>query len=141
MSNCITLYNHIVVFNNDEIDIAKLFDIIQALPLEVGSFPKTAEETHQYYCWWFLNSLNVKFNKSKPQIFDINEVDQKPKYDSVTVKFGHGRSSHTWRDFRGLLNNVIKPLIKNEKEHIFIVTDEGAPGKFSMPVIFGRIFE
>jgi hypothetical protein len=116
MSNCIEIRRSEAVFKSTEIDIPKLkalVDSVRGVKEYPGSNPKTDEELRQYYAWWWLNDKNVVFGN-----------------DFVVIGFG-GASAHTWRDFHGLLEVIIKPLMKKSKTHVFLMEDEGFPGWFN----------
>lgn len=116
MSNCIWLGNNVVKFHPWEIDRDKLKSILDNLPKECpDGINLTLESVIGYYAWWFLKENTI---------FQKNGI--------VKIRFGEGRSTHTWRDFRGLVNQVIKPLMLCPKIHTFIAKDDGWPGRFQI---------
>lgn len=124
MSNCISLSNESVFFKKDEIDLLKLKEVLDATPhtlAECEVLDKT-DKGWRAFCWWFLK------DNTHIALGDTGAV----------IKFGEGRSSHTWRDFRGIVNHVIKPLMLKNKVHVFQVEDEGFPGWGDLPIIFGQ---
>lgn len=107
MSNCIEIKNCAVTFAADEIDIPKLKADIE----EKKDGPPFIDSEHgsgtmNNMVYWFLNDYNVSF-----------------KEDSVTIRFGAGRSSHTNRDFRGIINYLSDFMLKS-KSHTFTIYDE-----------------
>lgn len=104
MSNCIDIVRGgEVTFFFDEIDIPA-FKSLVASSRDVGFGNMTPEEVKIYYAWWFLDHAEV--------------TDA-----SVTIRFGHGRSGHTNRDFKGTIK-VLSGFMKKKKFHTFFITDE-----------------
>jgi len=126
MSNCLDLYNSEVIFTNEDIDLKKLCEYIRSSKTEIV-FPEP-EEYIRYHCWWFLvEGRNVIIREK-------NSVIQ-----HIKINFGHGRSSHTWRDFRGLILTVFNPLMKRKKRHFFVFEDKDMQtGRFRRGVTFGE---
>jgi hypothetical protein len=87
VSNCIEITNRAVkVFNNRDIDV----NALRALVASVCDLPDAPKSGDGYIAWWFLSTAD----------FD--------SAGNVSVVFGQGRSSHTWRDFRGTLGVLAK---------------------------------
>lgn len=124
MSNCINIYNNVVKFSYLDIDIPRFHAFLTSLPAECPNYDGSEETGKVINAWWFL-AENTAIEAGK----------------SVTIRFGEGRSSHTGRDFRGLINGVLKDFMLREKEHTFILTDEydGFRTRFRTPVVFGRV--
>lgn len=126
MSNCIFLRNNVVVFTAEDIDIprfnAYMSLIPQARPAELPNMTQEQQVEHwnMLSAWWYL-ATNVTIN-----------------VDMVTIRFGEGRSGHTWRDFRGLRNCILLPFMKRPVSHIFRCSDEDSNGRwYDLPVTFG----
>jgi hypothetical protein len=125
LSNCIDiLKGDEVVFLADEIDIKgfeRLVNNAKDLIHEAGKSGNdfTQEELSSNMAWWFLQKNS-----------DICD-------EGVVIRFGHGRSTHTNRDFKGVIQTLI-PLIKRVKRHKFQITDEfdGHRQRFWMTVEF-----
>ena len=117
MSNCIDLRDNVVRFTSADIDIDALFALLAKVP---DALPQgdTGELTT---AWWYLKTCTVLMGDG-----------------TVHIAFGQGRSSHTWRDFHGLVNRVINPLMKRRKSHTFKVRDEDARGFGRWTVTFGE---
>lgn len=118
MSNCISLRNNEVFFSKEEINLPKLKALLDSVPDDYKEASDKGGDIET--AWWFL---------SKNTVLDDN---------GAIITFGEGNSTHTWRDFRGLVNSVLKPLMLKEKTHTFRAHDEGFPGWGSLIVIFGR---
>jgi hypothetical protein len=105
VSNCVEIVrNADVIFTSEDLNISALkADILQYGHSE--SPPDPRECPVAFYCYWFL-ARNTDFSD-----------------DSVVIRFGEGRSSHTWRDLGGLVRFMGK-YMKKTKKHTFIVTDE-----------------
>lgn len=104
MSNCIQLHHHIVVMTKEQIDVSALkarIDKVKGLE----KAPEWKPSDDGYMIWWFLAD-NTEF-----------ETD-----GSVTIRFGKGRSGHTWRDFRALILTLSK-YMKQEVKHAFLLAD------------------
>ena len=117
MSNCIELANHVVTFTTSEIDVERFRNFLY-------SIPKTEPEGHDVGngAWWYL-AQNTDFVS-----------------DKVVIRFGCGRSSHTWRDFRYVVNKIILPFMKGKKSHRFSCRDEsdGFAKAYPLEVTFGE---
>ncbi len=118
MSNCITLRNNEVFFSKEEIDMVKLRALLDSVPKEYDKARSIGGDIET--AWWYL---------SENTVLDDN---------GAIITFGEGNSSHTWRDFRGLINSVLKPLMLKEKTHTFRAHDDGFPGWGSLIVVFGK---
>lgn len=118
MSNCIDLRNNEVYFSKDEIDLPKLKALVDSVPQTYDEASKIGGDTE--FVWWFLASNTI---------MDDN---------GAFINFGAGESTHTWRDFRSLINRILKPLMLKEKTHTFQANDEGFPGWGSLIVVFGK---
>jgi hypothetical protein len=108
MSNCITLYSptNKVTFTSDEISIEGVEDLL----VRCGGVTQdnVSKQSWDVQCiWWYLETC-TEFAQDKR---------------SVTIDFGKGRSSHTWRDFKATLH-WLKPLMKVRKTHRFVMSDE-----------------
>ena len=107
MSNCIQLVdNESVVFTPDEIDVDAFKALVASSKKHDYKQPFTPEIGKANCAWWFLETNH-------------HVIDGK----GVMIEFGCGRSSHTWRDFRGLLS-TLAPLMKKAKYHTFWASDE-----------------
>lgn len=117
MSNCIFFrQNHVVVFSPFDISALRLRTLLNGVG---SSLPDWEKDPIGASVWWYLK-INTKID------------------DSVTIAFGKGRSGHTFRDFRYLVNAVLNPIMLRKKEHTFIAEDPGYPGLFEMKVVFGE---
>lgn len=146
MSNCISIRREDVEFTSAEIDITAFVNMIEKHkdcrsnklnntiecgihtdkkdldPKPYGKWEFHGEEDLKCcYVYWFLNTRNV---------FSLTQ-DCK----SIVVRFGHGNSGHTWRDFKGTCNLINKFMLK-EKTHSFSIEDEGFPGRGPYEVTF-----
>lgn len=127
MSNCIWFHQaqgktNKVVFLKDEIDVAGFKAMVAtARDVKTGS-TLTDEEVGAYYSWWFLQDNHIADARG------------------VVIFFGEGRSTHTHRDFEGLMK-VLQPFLKKPKYHTFCITDEfdGGQKMFFMDVEFKRM--
>lgn len=120
MSNCIFFRrDHVVVFSPFDISALRLRSMLNDCPAKM---PEHEDDPIGYMVWWYL--------KTNTQIGD-----------DVTIAFGKGRSGHTWRDFRSLVNKVLNPIMLRPKRHVFIAEDDGHPGLFEFPVTFGEEME
>lgn len=109
MSNCIQLYHtrqatDKVVFFRDEIDVEG-FKAFLARAERSRSDDPPVEEREREMAWWFLQANTL--------------VDHR----GAVIRFGQGRSSHTWRDLRGTVD-ILKRFVKKTKYHRFVATDE-----------------
>lgn len=97
MSNCIEIYNPVVVFDDTQIDVEALRKLLVPLSERHQTVPTYGSPGYDAVtdiAWWFLAS-NTQFHK-----------------ETITVSFGRGRSSHTQRDFKAvirLLNSFMRP--------------------------------
>ncbi len=109
MSNCIRLTRNKVTFTADDIDIAKVVDLMSCAKYP-HPYPdiNDKEGLRAMGAWWWFSKANVY-------------VDPQGRY--VTVNFGEGHSSHTWRDFGWLLNQI-KDMMKRSVIHTFYIRDE-----------------
>ena len=97
MSNCIDIvYGKKVTLSTKEVDGYKLRELLMKAEKEVNCENSSSEtiDAELRIAWWFL-CRNTKIT---------------PRHGAVIV-FGAGRSSHTWRDFKGTLW-VLKKFIK-----------------------------
>lgn len=119
MSNCINIVKgtYVVRFSSDIIDVGKVREYLKraeesdnaASGLAFGGSPQDCNEfkTFSNNLWWFFSHRNISIDAM-----------------GVVVRFGEGESSHTWRDFRWVLDCVIKPIMKGSKVHVFTTEDE-----------------
>lgn len=107
MSNCIRLTKNRVIFTADEIDISKVLDFVSSAKYP-AVYPdiNDKEGLRAMSAYWWFSERNVELHGSY-----------------IIVNFGEGHSSHTWRDFRWLLNEIAK-MMKKAKYHTFYVRDE-----------------
>lgn len=112
MSNCISLADNRVEFQYGEIDSAKLEQLIA--PHKEHGYPPNSED---WVCWFLRDNTS----------FDMG--------GGVTIRFGEGQSSHTWRDFRYIILQL-KEYMLTDKWHEFQVEDEGFPGWGPMRINF-----
>ena len=120
MSNAIFLRNNTVEFGSDEFDFSAYSEIHR----QHWNHSKESKDlaVEDFFCW-FLKE-NTEYKK-----------------DKVIIKFGEGKSSHTWRDFSQVINFFV-PLMKKEKKHIFRISDESSMFSFfSQEIIFGRRYD
>ena len=117
MSNCIAIVKGDVAFHKSVLNIPALRSKIEAVK---GIKEPTIDEDGKWMIWYFLEA-NTAFHG-----------------DYALINFGAGRSVHCWRDFFGLLNHVIKPLMLGSKSHKFLAmdTDSGENKWCSMTVNF-----
>jgi len=95
MSNCIIFDNPIIQIPVIAVNLHKVKEILALGDVTYKTSPKQNEiGTIAYLAWWFFNSSNVDL-----------------AVDSVEITLGIARSSHTWRDFKGLLECIIKPFM------------------------------
>ena len=108
MSNSIELYRFVVTFTPQEFDVVKFKELLGRYSYDIKPSwnPETREENDYYVLWWFLGANS--------------EVDEN---DNVTIRFGRGNSTHTWRDFRSVIW-LLNRFIKRPKIHQFLVADE-----------------
>lgn len=111
MSNCIILHSpkNRVFFPSAAIDragLAKLLTAASEQPLMPLWEPNDSEETSRAKtAWWFL----------------LGAVDFCE--EGVLIRFGEGHSTHTWRDFKALLQ-VLRPFIQHQRSKVFRCSDE-----------------
>jgi hypothetical protein len=125
MSNCIEFYrgNEVVKFPAVVIDAENLKAAIKqhqdhcqhpsvhddpnwkAEPFKGHQWTEVHGECSMIY--WYLNDQNVEINLA----------------GDVTVHFGKARSSHTWRDFKGV-GEIICQVLKCNYSHAFWIQDE-----------------
>jgi len=107
MSNCIDLHHYTVRFGQEEIDSRAFESFLATAEKEINGCNCASEEVDRELdtAWWFL--------------CENTTVDE----DSITIRFGRGRSTHTWRDFKATLK-LLSKFIKNPVKHIFAVADE-----------------
>jgi len=119
MSNCIFFHDstEVVRFSPFDMSVMRMRSLLNDCP---RNLPDWEKDPINYNVWYYL-----KYNTT------VNA-------DGVFIAFGRGRSSHTWRDFRWLVNGILKPIMLRDKEHTFVMTDEGYPGKFRCKVVFGQ---
>jgi hypothetical protein len=88
MSNCVTIWNDVVVSNRYFDGVKLLADIAAYEAKDLGAPGWGADTTDELFnLYWFLGSGNVHsmFNGK-----------------ATRFEFGHHRSSHTWRDLKGM---------------------------------------
>lgn len=126
MSNCIRFAgsSRTVLFRRDEIDVEALKkDIGSARAVQYREDRSLGERRADCF-WWYLQGTTTL------------------REDGVSIRFGTGRSDHTWRDFKWLLQEL-SAYVLLEKEHKFVVFDEfdGFAEPFEISVLFkeGRI--
>jgi len=107
MSNCVELHKYTVDFAPDEIDAKGLQELCEEAEKEVNkeNCGDVRLDPNLRCAWWYL-SENTTFSQ-----------------DGVRIEFGHGRSTHTWRDLRWTLK-MLSRFVKKPKEHTFLVADE-----------------
>lgn len=123
MSNCLEIYNPTVRFAADEINIPGLKKLIDE---SVLSDKDNCDAPIKYLIAWFLKANTV--------IYDEGKIHW------VQIQFGRG-SMHTFRDFIGTINRVLRPLMKKSKEHTFVCNDLENPGPFRWTVDFFKGIE
>ena len=109
MSNCIDIEQRSKVrFEPWEIDAEGLRALLKRAEAEVNHDNCVGEDVEGKLkiAWWFL-SINTQFKRT----------------GAVEIRFGDGRSSHTWRDLRGTFQ-VLSEFVKIPKSHGFICSDE-----------------
>jgi hypothetical protein len=111
MSNCIDLRQHRVRFSEKEIDIPALSKLCLDSKESDKDFPRDEKQFNpvKYLVAWFVLP-NTYFDG-----------------DAVEIHFGERGSAHTFRDFRSVINVVLKPLMKRSKVHRFRVQDAENP--------------
>lgn len=121
MSNCIHFIGGAeVVLSKKDISIPHLRALVaNAKGWDYQGSP-TDEDGKRNIAWWFLRD-NTFFEGE----------------ESVVIHVGEGRSIHTNRDFQHLLS-LLAPIMKREKQHKFIITDEfdGHQQQFLLKVDF-----
>jgi len=120
MSNCISVRNSKVVFGPGEVDSA-------ALLKELGKHSgcdredEHANDDDQWACmearWFLIPGDNLRMEG-----------------DNLVVEFGHGKSTHTWRDFKATCLFMDR-FMKGSKSHVFRLCDEDAPTDYFDQVI------
>lgn len=109
MSNCINIvYKNMVHLNASEVDVNGLRSLIMKAEKEVNANSSVDEEipAELKLAWWFLSKNTIFKNTG-----------------GVDIRFGAGRSGHTWRDFKGTLW-TLKNFIKCPVWIRFGITDE-----------------
>lgn len=106
MSNCVDLWRETVVFLSHEIKLDEFKQLVQTAPEIRLNHTLTDLECDQYEAWWFLQK-NTVFHPD----------------GWCAIRFGRGRSSHTWRDLQGTLSTIAK-FMKRVKHHKFVASDE-----------------
>lgn len=116
MSNCIDFHEgtNVISFTRDEIDVAAVVKYLELADTgekhpDMGA-PDTPENEKLWFnhnLWWFFSKKNVDV---------VN--------GGIYVRLGEGQSSHTRRDYRYIMNYVIKPIMKKSKGWRFILSDE-----------------
>lgn len=117
MSNCISFDSGSIKFSPDEFDVETFVRHMREPAIterhpEGGMFgaPPTIGENFNsrvYHGWWFLHNA-----------WRFEDGDGK-----IRIDFGTGRSSHTWRDFKGTLE-VLRTYVKKPKVKVFTMRDE-----------------
>lgn len=105
MSNCIELHNCEVEFTEDEFDVEAYIKV-----MENSKVSPKAPSLGDNFAWFLADNSIVKANTNGTK--------------SIIIRFGRGRSSHTWRDFRWVVW-YLNQFIKKPKAHIFTAADEG----------------
>jgi hypothetical protein len=105
MSNCIYIYNPTVQFKPSEINISGLLSLLNSVKTITDSKDLDLLTPDQCMAWWYLTG-NTSYVNGK-----------------LYIHFGQGRSSHTWRDFRGTLR-VLSKFVIQPKSNIFTMSDE-----------------
>ncbi len=132
MSNCISISRNtkIVRLGDDLLHLGRLTRAItSAKKPEVLYREMTDAEATDYYLWWFLTPQNTQLRRDSQGHF-------------LQVAFGDGRSTHTWRDFRGLINFVFPRFLTRpdiRANHVFQImdTDSGQNSWVPIKIIFG----
>ena len=104
MSNEIDLGNNTVRFTAEDIDIAQLAAILQAA--EANTSSATGEQ---------MNLTGIKELLVGAVAFDPD--------GGVSITFQKPDISFTWRDFKWLINQVIRPLMRQPRTHTFRISD------------------
>jgi len=107
MSNCINIvYKSVIDLKPYQVDASGLRDLITKAEKEVNKENSFDVPGELHFTWWFLcNAVRFKNN------------------GGVQIRLGRGRSSHTWRDFRGTLG-ILSQFIKSSVIVRFGITDE-----------------
>jgi hypothetical protein len=96
MSNCVEIIGaNGLRLNEKWADIDKLRKDILETPENLDDIPK--DDYHRQFIWWF-----IKFNTDFTQ-------------QTATIRLGEGRSSHTWRDLKGVFQ-YLGTLLRNPNE-------------------------
>ncbi len=120
MSNCIKVINNKLSFTIDHFDIIGFKNLIDEAELKINNenCSKYGDEATNTLIavWWFL-SKNTKITPYE-----------------VMITFNEGRSSHTTRDFKIILNIISKFITKPFKKQI-LCHDIDYPEKYYEPLI------
>ena len=117
MSNCIDIHHgsHILRFSPKTLDVETFIsrcEDIEAVVKGTNDVPARAEqalnEDQDDINWWWYLSSNSKVSDS----------------GWLTVRLAEGRSSHTNRDFKWVMQEICKYLLK-PKTFVLHITDEG----------------
>ena len=108
MSNCITIDNPTVRFNPGVLDDQALSGLLNSASENITLKNCTNEEldADERMAWWFLCENTMTF-----------------KNGTVVINLGRGRSSHTWRDFKGTLQ-ILSRFVKKDFHYTFQIRDE-----------------
>lgn len=124
MSNCLDIHNPTVRFTSSEINISGLKKLIdESIPGDKDNY----EDPIKYLVAWFLRANTI--------------ICDEGKIHWVQIDFGRGDSMHTFRDFAGTINRVLRPLMKKSKVHTFVCEDLENPSRFRWTVDFFKGIE
>lgn len=100
MSNCIHIHNPKIRLTADQVDLEKLDDLLHRT---VGITRDNAfnwPDKEAMMAWWYLEQ-NTTITRSTHKLYEYTDIE-----------LGMGRSTHTWRDFRGTMSILAKMLHK-----------------------------
>lgn len=108
MSNCIHILRGDLRLKASHIDLPKLQALLNSVKgLEKAPTGEDDETTRRYYAWWFLDGCTAIV----------------ANYTCI-ISFGNGRSIHTYRDFKGLVQSVLSHLARKDFDFKVLVQDE-----------------
>ncbi len=106
MSNCISIRASEVIFTLEELDISGLMTLLDSVRAVTDYHDLDTLSHDQQIAWWFLAQNTHLLDGGR-----------------VSIKFGRGRSSHTWRDFGATLV-LLSKFVRIPKRHTFYISDE-----------------
>ena len=95
MSNCITIDEPFISITDQHIDIAKVIDLVERGNID-------SSDNAEMCAGWYLTNVAAW------------------EFDTLRIPTNGARSSHTWRSFKAMMLNCIKPFMRPNQPDVYV---------------------